>query len=445
VIEKMGKTEYHLYRQQLTPKHQVMQGENPVLPPRLRIWQQNTRKSLDAQTDLLVSLRRDFDVCAIQEPYIDFKGKTRANPHWLPIYPPKHNENPKNTRSITLVNRRVAADAWTPLPIDSQDVTAIQLQGDYGTIRIINIYNDCNHNDSLTAVVNYLREPRARACTKLPLSFIWLGDFNRHHPLWDEERNNHLFTNAALELTRPLLDMIGRYHMKMALPKDIPTLKASSTGNLTRVDNVFCSESLLNAVISCDIEPDRQPVKADHYPVITVLDVAVNTGHQELRHNFRMADWKGVRETVEERLRDKGKGRIRDVEEFERRLKVLDAAVEEAIRLHVPLLKLSPFTKRWWTSELAKKKKEMERSGRKSYHQRRNPQHSIHEQYRRLRNDYSEMIRTAKVDHWVAWLEGLDETSVWDSSRLVTGPATDGGRTRVPTLQIVDPMTKRVI
>ena len=73
-----------------------------------------------------------------------------------------------------------------------------------------------------------------------------------------------------------------------------------------------------------------------------------------------MADWKGVREMVEERLREEGKGRIRDVEEFERRLKVLDAAVEEAIRLHVPLLKLSPFTKRWWTSELAEKKKEME-------------------------------------------------------------------------------------
>lgn len=32
-----------------------------------------------------------------------------------------------------MVNRLVVADAWTPLPIDSPDVTAIQLQGDYGT------------------------------------------------------------------------------------------------------------------------------------------------------------------------------------------------------------------------------------------------------------------------------------------------------------------------
>jgi len=28
---------------------------------------------------------------------------------------------------------------------------------------------------------------------------IWLGDFNRHHPEWDEERNSHLFTRENLD------------------------------------------------------------------------------------------------------------------------------------------------------------------------------------------------------------------------------------------------------
>jgi hypothetical protein len=89
-----------------------MEDENPVTPPWLRIWQQNTHKSLDTQTDLLISLRKDFEICMVQEPYIDFKGKTRVNPHWLPIYPIKHNENPKNTRSIIMVNRLVTSDSW---------------------------------------------------------------------------------------------------------------------------------------------------------------------------------------------------------------------------------------------------------------------------------------------------------------------------------------------
>jgi len=186
-----------------------MSAEPPEVQPWLRIWQQNVNKSLDAQSDLLVSLGRNFDICALQEPYIDFKAMTRAGPSWIPTYPKNHQKNPKKTRSIMLINRRISTDAWTPIPIDSPDVTAIQLQGDFGTIRVINIYNDCKHNDSLTAVKNYLREPRARECNQLPLSFIWVGDFNRHHPLWDEERNNHLFTNAVLALTQPLLSMLS--------------------------------------------------------------------------------------------------------------------------------------------------------------------------------------------------------------------------------------------
>ena len=52
-------------------------------------------------------------------------------------------------------------------------------------------------------------------------SVIWVGDFNRHHPLWDKERNAHLFTKNTLEVTQPLLDMISEFDLRMVLPKDI--------------------------------------------------------------------------------------------------------------------------------------------------------------------------------------------------------------------------------
>ena len=251
-----------------------MPVDQPPEQPRLRIWQQNVNKLFDAQSDLLVSLGRTFDICALQEPYMDFKGMTQVGSTWIPLYPKNHKKNPKETRSIMLINRQLSPDAWTPISIDSLDVTAVQLQGDFGTIHIINIYNNCKHNDSFTVVKNYLREPQAWVCTQLPLSFVWLGDFNWHHFLWDEEQNNHLFTNSALTLTQPLLNMLGQYNMKMVLPKDTPTLKASSTGNYTRVDNVFCSENVLQAIISCDTNPSRRPLKADHYPIITIFDIS---------------------------------------------------------------------------------------------------------------------------------------------------------------------------
>ncbi|KAJ8589707.1 hypothetical protein M405DRAFT_700139, partial [Rhizopogon salebrosus TDB-379] len=68
---------------------------------------------------------------------------------------------------------------------------------------------------------------------------IWLGDFNRHHPLWDEDRNTQLFTNQYLDAAQPLLDLIADYGMIMTLPKGLPTLQSTSSKNWTRPDNVF--------------------------------------------------------------------------------------------------------------------------------------------------------------------------------------------------------------
>lgn len=50
----------------------------------LQICQQNTNRSLESQIDLLKSLKQnEYDLCLIQEPYIDFKGETWANQKWV--------------------------------------------------------------------------------------------------------------------------------------------------------------------------------------------------------------------------------------------------------------------------------------------------------------------------------------------------------------------------
>ena len=48
------------------------------------------------------------------------------------------------------------------------------------------------------------------------------GDFNCHHPLWDEEHNHHLFTAAALVDSNRLLEIVADHNMEMTLPKDLP-------------------------------------------------------------------------------------------------------------------------------------------------------------------------------------------------------------------------------
>ena len=93
---------------------------------KLRIWQQNINRSLEGQLDLLQSLQANkYNIVVIQEPHINFLGCTRANPYWLVIYPRLHLDNPKKTRSVTLINQSISTNNWEALNILSNDVTGV--------------------------------------------------------------------------------------------------------------------------------------------------------------------------------------------------------------------------------------------------------------------------------------------------------------------------------
>ena len=412
----------------------------------LQIRQQNVNKSLLSQLDLLGSLRRDeYDICAVQEPYIDFNGKSRANRQWITVYPSTHGTHPQSSRSLILINTNILTDSWKQITFQHPDITAIELTGASGTLRIINIYNDCENNGALTHVSAYMRDRERQRFTIGPLHTIWLGDFNRHHPLWDEARNAHLFTRVNLDLTQPLLNMLSRHNMKMALPPFIPTLRSHSTGNHTRVDNIFCNEALIDAVIKCNTDDASRPVKTDHYPIVIQLNIHTPKVAQKPRYNFRLADWPELVTTLKTNLDNlPPPTEITDIQEFDSKLNALNTAIQDAIGKHVQLTKPSPYSKRWWSTELAKEKKKMTQLGGRSKYHRGSLDHPIHEEYRQQRNRYSEKIRNAKADHWVEWLEDLDESSVWQASKLVTSPPTDAGRVRIPTLHVKDLATKRV-
>ena len=51
------------------------------------IWQQNIAKSSTSQHDLLAKANpNDWDIIALQEPYLDHLKLMRANPHWMVLY-----------------------------------------------------------------------------------------------------------------------------------------------------------------------------------------------------------------------------------------------------------------------------------------------------------------------------------------------------------------------
>ncbi|KAJ7799791.1 hypothetical protein B0H13DRAFT_1551455, partial [Mycena leptocephala] len=115
----------------------------------IRIWGQHLNRSLHAQQDFTNHLNPNiFDIALIQEPYFDFRGVSRATRAFVSIYPTTHTTNQKDTRSMILVNS-LPSTSWSAIAIPSPDITAIELVGTFGTVRIINVYNDCNHNKAI--------------------------------------------------------------------------------------------------------------------------------------------------------------------------------------------------------------------------------------------------------------------------------------------------------
>ena len=250
-------------------------------------------KSIAAQLTLLNGpVAKEKDVIALQEPAIDHRtGLTKANSHWCAVYPTHKFTLDANPRAITLINTKLSTNNWEQIPFPSGDVVIVQFHGAQGTCTLINIYNNGTHNRTLEEMGRFLALNAAKVRPSQSDHMFWLGDFNRHHPMWDEEWNSHLFTAAALDLAQKLLDLLADFGMVQALPKDIPTLQSSSTGNWTRPDNVFCTDHSEEILISCTTDPGQRGPKTDHIPVLMEIDLAIPLAPDTMTCNYRAVDW----------------------------------------------------------------------------------------------------------------------------------------------------------
>src|SRR5258705_13994288 len=127
-------------------------------PPRLHIRQQNVDHSMVATQHLINSdLHHQYDIIALQEPYLDTYGNTRASRYWRVVYPSSHLSPNSCTRSTILINSALSTNAWQQIPFDSPDVTIVQLSGSFGHLTLFNIYNDGKHDNTLQKLASLHR------------------------------------------------------------------------------------------------------------------------------------------------------------------------------------------------------------------------------------------------------------------------------------------------
>ena len=220
----------------------VMSKRPPSLPSKLRIWQQNLHKSQTAQDYVRNTANpADWDILALQEPWLNSLGNSRGTQYWQVIYPANfYAEGSSCIHSILLINTNISTDSYTILPIQNSDVTAVRFKGEFGHLTVFNIYNEITNNNTILCLDNFLV---ANPLSVRPNAFdhmIWLGDFNRHHPIWEDKSNERLFESE--DFINPLLELLYNHDMILALPKGIPTFQ-TCTGNWTRPNNVWRSNS----------------------------------------------------------------------------------------------------------------------------------------------------------------------------------------------------------
>ncbi|GBE89552.1 RNA-directed DNA polymerase from mobile element jockey [Sparassis crispa] len=238
-------------------------------------------------------------------------------------------------------------------------------------------------------------------------------------------------------MAQPLLDNIAAFDLSMLLPQGIPTLEATLTKNYTRPDNIFASTDIADRLLTCDTAPALRPPCTDHLPISLSLDVTPHPARETPRRNFREVDWEDFRTCLKGNIDSRmlGHGELTTLEQFNVVLKNLSDAISETIKATVPLSRPPPFTKRWWSQDLAKSRRAVQRLARVSYKHRNTHDHPSHAEYRKIRNRYGDEIKSAKQDHWEAWLESADPDSIWTINRFTAAGPSDGSRPRVPSLK----------
>ena len=376
-----------------------MSGTPQLAPTRIKIWQKNLNKSRVAQEDLINSdIYRNYDILALQEPYIDAYGNTKATRDWRVVYPSSLLSNSSLPRVVMLISNSINTNHWAQLHIlNMQDLIAIRISNEFGKLTIFNLYNNCQNSDTIDALEEYLASQPQAPHPSHPDYSIWCGDFNHHHPMWDEEWHHHLFTAGILEDSGKLLILVADSNMVMGLPKDIPTLESMSTKNWTHPDNIFCSSNLEEKIVYCTTDPRLQGPGTDHVPILTALEFPVARISEAASYNFRAIDWEAFRMELTIRLSDfPDLVMLSTNTAFQTTVCNLTNALQDTVRTTVPHAWPSPHSKRWWSNELTTLKGKKNKLSNMSYKYHTMPSHPIHKEHRVICRLYSEAITTAK-------------------------------------------------
>jgi len=407
----------------------------------IKIWQQNVNKSRTCQHNLMSNnhlVREGINIVALQEPAIDPQGFTLVARDWTPIYPSLHRKTESNTRAVTFIRANLSSDSWKQLDFPSVDVTAVQLKGAWGKLTIVNVYNDGGNDDTVCLLSEFHHRNRAKIeqSGNGVAHTLWLGDFNRHHPYWDDPNDVRLFTSEATRVAEKLIEAVTDAGLELALPSGTLTHRHNVTKKWSRLDQVFISDHSGNTITTCDTQPDQWGINMDHLPILTDMNLRADTEEADKIPNFRKVDWAEFHKELSAQLDELPPAApIVTQCQLDNNCASLTKALQRTINSQVPTSTITSKSKRWWTKELTQLQHAANKLGRQSYRRCLDVDHAIHSEHAAMVKKYHNTLDQTKRHHWRDWLEKAEDPDIWVAHRLTSSAGGNGGKAKIPVLK----------
>jgi exonuclease III len=255
--------------------------------PTLRILQYNIRKEAGTIIALLEdSNTQSIDIIAVQEPNFTAFNQTATNPRTSQFHLAYQAFPEQRTRVCFYINKRLDPDSWSS-QYQGPDICSLTLTlQDQQAIDIHNIYNPSPNRVDQT---NLSSLPRIPDILGGQSEQILLGDFNLHHPVW-----NNIGRTTYDQEADQLLQTTRSKEMTLLLPENSVTWRMGELESA--IDLIFTTPQLTERLQKCRIAPELQ-FGSDHLPILSEFDIESAIEEEQLtrRRAWKSADTEAIK------------------------------------------------------------------------------------------------------------------------------------------------------